>query len=492
MVLLSNTFPPILDDLIIIIYILFVVFTIVKILLDTNSTPKTLAYILLVFAIPVAGLIFYYSFGINYRHKKATKKSTEEYRKLTEAYKKNVTDKTKELIKSHEKSLKKYSDIIHFIYHLGGEKLSINNYKLLINGEQKFPEVLKTLETARHYIHMEYYDWENDTRGNQIKDVLLKKIGEGVKVRVLYDAYASRKIKHNVVKELKAGGAEIFPIIKIKLKAFANRMNHRDHRKIIVMDGHTGFVGGLNVSDRYDNSIDTGLWWRDTHVKITGETVHNLQRHFIINWNAAQPNKISITKELFPDVGLPIVAKEPEFAQVVAGGPIYPMSNIMLTYFKIFTIAKEKLYITNPYFIPSESILDALKQAALSGVDVRLILPEKPDSAIVGAASKFYYTELLQAGVKIFHYKKGFVHAKTVVADKSLSVVGTANMDIRSFDLNFEIMSVIYGEDFGEQLENAFMDDLKLCDEITYEEWLKLGTGKRLAYAIARLVSSFL
>lgn len=492
MALSISAILPFLNELIFLIYILFIIFTICKILLNTSSTPKTLAYILLVIVLPVFGIFFYYSFGINYRHKKAKSLASEEFEKFTKSFKEHVSDNTKKLVKEYHKSLEKYTDLIHFIDQLGEEKLSINQYKLLINGEEKFPEVLKTLVTAKQFIHMEYYAWENDTRGNQIKDVLIKKINEGVNVRILYDAYASRKIKKNIVKELKSAGVEIYPVIKVKLTRLANRMNHRDHRKIIIVDGHTGFVGGINLSDRYDNSIDTGLWWRDTHVKITGETVHNLQRHFIINWNVAQPSKLVFTNELFPKVNTADDGNEPEFAQVIAGGPVYRMSNIMLGYLKLFTTAKKKLYITNPYFIPNESIMDSLKQAALSGVDVRLMLPEKPDSVIVGAASKFYYSDLLYAGVKIYHYKKGFVHAKTVVSDSEISVVGTANMDIRSFDLNFEIMSVIYGKKFAAQLENAFLEDLKLCDEVSYNEWKKQGTFNRLTYSIAQLVSSFL
>jgi len=486
------TLPPFINYMLLAIYALLLIYTIVKILLDTNSTPKTLAYILLVVVLPLFGIFVYFAFGINYRHQKNTKKGAASLKELTEEYKKIVPDHTEELIKKHPRSLGKYTNLIHFLYGLGYEKLSENDFKLLINGEEKFPEVLKTLVTAEHFIHMEYYDWENDTRGNQIKDVLIDRMNAGIKVRVMYDDYASRKMKHNIVKELKAAGAEIYPVIKVKLAAFANRMNHRDHRKVIIMDGHTGFVGGINISDRYDNSIDTGLYWRDTHVKIKGETVHNLQRHFIVNWNACQPNRLAITKDLFPDVKQQEGKKEMEFAQVVAGGPIYPMSPIMLSYFKIFTVAKQKLYVTNPYFIPSDSIVDALKQAAISGVDVRLMMPEKSDSAIVGAASKFYYEQLLQAGVKIFMYKKGFVHAKTVVVDDDLSVVGTANMDIRSFDLNFEIMSVIYGKSLNKQLKKGFIDDLESCDELLYEEWIKQGTLKKLTYAISRLVSSFL
>lgn len=492
MILLSYISSPILYYGLLTIYILVFIYTIIRILLDTNSTPKTIAYILLVLVLPLAGMFFYFAFGINYRHQKSTRDRMAQHIAFTEKYKENVPDGTKTLLKRYAASLSKYSNLIHFIYNLGDEKLSINEFKLLINGEEKFPEVLKTLDTAKYFIHMEYYDWENDTRGNQIKEVLIRKVKEGVKVRVIYDDYASRKMKHNIVKELKAAGAEIYPVIKVKLIAFANRMNHRDHRKVIIVDGHTGFVGGINISDRYDNSIDTGLYWRDTHVKIVGETVHNLQRHFVVNWNACQPYKLSITKELLPIVQQETGKGEADFAQVVAGGPIYPMSNIMLTYFKIFNSAKEKLYITNPYFIPSDSILDALKQAAISGVDVRLMMPEKSDSAIVGAASKFYFRELLQAGVKIFLYKKGFVHAKTVVADTNLSVVGTANMDIRSFDLNFEIMSIIYGKEFAEKLEGTYINDLNECFEIKIEEWNKISILKRLNYSIARLISAFL
>lgn len=492
MIPLNNFLPGFVNYIIALAYALLLAYTIVRILLDTHATSKTLAYILLVVLLPFIGILTYFSFGINYRHKKSNKKRTTALAGFTKSYREIVPDDTKELLKKYAGTLSKYNNLIHFIHSLGGEKLSVNDYKLLINGEEKFPEVLKTLETAKHFIHMEYYDWENDTRGNQIKDVLLRKIKEGVKVRIMFDDYASRKMKHNIVKELKAGGVEIYPVIKVKLVAMANRINHRDHRKLIIMDGHTGFVGGINISDRYDNSIDTGLYWRDTHVKIIGATVHNLQRHFIVNWNACQPNKLSVGKDLFPDVIEIPDRGEAQLAQIVAGGPIYPMSPVMLSYFKIFTTAKEKLYVTNPYFIPNDSILDALKQAAISGVDVRIMMPEKSDSAVVGAASKFYYEELLRAGVKIFLYKKGFVHAKTVVADSSLSVVGTANMDIRSFDLNFEIMSIIYGAPFAKQLEGAFLDDLKECTELSYESWIQQSTFKKLTYAIARLVSSFL
>jgi cardiolipin synthase len=474
-----------------IVYLIALVYTVIRILLDTDSTPKTLAYLLLVFVFPVFGMVFYFSLGVNYRHQKSTAEGVAQHYELDHKYQKEVADHTHELLRSSRDEIGHFEPLIRFLRKIGGEHLSQSRLSLLINGEEKFPDVLETLERAEHHIHMEYYAWENDQRGNQIKDVLLKKIAQGVRVRVLYDDFASAKIKKNVARELKEAGAEIYPQIKVLLWQLANRLNHRDHRKIIIVDGTVGFVGGINVSDRYDNSIDTGLFWRDTHVKITGPLVRSLQRHFTVSWNTSTPAKVEFGKDLFPDTEV-VTSERFSLGQIVAGGPIYPKSNIMLSYFKIFTLAREKLYVTNPYFIPSDSIMDALKQAALSGVDVRLLLPFKSDSKIVGAASRFYFSDLLDAGVRIFLYKKGFVHAKTLVCDSMLSVVGTANMDIRSFDLNFEIMSVIYDKAFAHELENAFLKDLDECLEVNPEDWKKRGFLERLVYSVARLISSLL
>ncbi len=388
--------------------------------------------------------------------------------------------------------LQPYASLISFVRNLNKENLSSNQFKLLINGEEKFPEMLAVLNAATNHIHMEYYAWENDVRGKQIKEVLLKKAKRALVLESCTMLMQAERSNIILSKELQNGGVEIHPVIKVKMAQLANRVNHRDHRKIIIVDGSIGFVGGINLSDRYDNSIDTGLYWRDTHMKITGPGVMNIQRHWIINWHACQNKRLAFNENLIPDKHRKMKTEVTELSQIMVGGPIYPMSNIMLTYAKMFSLAQKKLYITNPYFIPNETILDVLKQAAKSGVDVRLMMPEKSDSALVGAASKFYYKELLYAGVKIFMYKKGFVHAKTAVADGMVSIVGSANMDIRSFDLNFEIFSIVYGEKLAGELEEAYINDLKECDELDYATWIKQSALKRLTYAVARLVSSFL
>ena len=466
--------------------------TVYRIIMNTQSAAKTLAYLLLIIILPAVGIVIYYSFGVDTRHGRSNKQLEASYREVSRDFKGLLDDPSVTLLPDHGEALGHFTELYRFIRAIEREKLTTNSFLLLRNGEEKFPDVLKTMELARHYIHMEYYAWENDVRGNQIKEMLLQKAREGVKIRVIYDDFACHGIRKNIIQELAMGGVEVYPIIKIKLNRLANRLNHRDHRKIIIVDGHTGFIGGINISDRYDNSIETGLYWRDTHLKFTGPGVMNLQRHFLVNWNFCQSVKLGLRD--FPDPD-PVTLASPArqgLSQILAGGPIYSQPNIMLAYARLFTLARERLYITNPYFIPNETILDALKQAALSGVDVRLLLPGKSDSALVGAAARFYFKSLLKAGVKIYLYTKGFVHAKTVVADGFVSIVGTANMDIRSFDLNFEIMPVVYSKALGSELEQMFLADLEDSELITPETWEQQSNLRFVAYATARLVSSLL
>lgn len=476
----------------ILIYLLLLLYTVYRILMDTRSAAKTLGYLLLLIILPLIGIVIYYSFGMDTRHGESNRRLAEQYKAVSGDFSGYLYDLAGNRLPEYRDELGHFNEMARLVKSVGLEKLTTNSFQLLTNGEEKFPEVLASLEQATHHIHMEYYAWENDVRGNQIKEVLVRKAKEGVAVRVLYDDFASRVIRNNIARELTEAGAEVYPVIKVKIHKLANRLNHRDHRKVIIIDGHTGFIGGINISDRYDNSIDTGLYWRDTHLKITGPGVMNLQRHFAVNWNFCQPEHVELHELVLPERPDPGPDSLKGLSQILAGGPFYSQPNIMLGYSKLFSLARKKLYITNPYFIPNETINDSLKKAALSGIDVRVLLPARSDSMLVGAAARFYFLDLLRAGVKFYMYNKGFIHAKTVVVDGFASVVGTANMDIRSFDLNFEIMCLVYGDDFGAQLEEKFLEDLKDSDEITLSEWLGQGRLRFLAYAIARLVSSFL
>jgi len=491
MPLLFNIIQSLLD-LLLALYIPLIIYTLYRILFDTNNSTKALAYILLVITVPVVGVIIYFSFGINYRKHKIYDKQLRIDKKFVEQISSLYHEQINTFEDNYKNKLGDFYSLAKFLLGDSRELLSHNNYKLLVNGENKFPEVFKEISVAKHHIHLEYYIWENDFIGNELKNLLIKKHKEGIQVRVMYDAFGSRSIKNSIVRELREAGVNIFPVLKIKLVAFANRINHRDHRKIIIIDGTIGFVGGINISDRYDNGRNNNNYWRDTHLKILGPAVANLQRHFVTKWNYCSPEFLVVNKLFFPNIDSPNPLNNSELAQIMAGGPDYKRSYILLSFFKIFTQAKKKLYITTPYFIPNETIIIALKQAALGGVDVRLIIPEQSDSIVITAASKYYLRTLLSAGVKVYLYEKGFVHAKTIVADTFLSVIGTANMDIRSFDLNYEINAIIYGNKFGNKMEELFYDDLKQCRQVHYSDWEKLSKWNQLGYSAARLLSYFL
>jgi len=483
---------PLLYYLIFFLYIAIILFTFYRILFDTTNSNKALVYVLLVIILPLIGIIVYFSFGINYRKHKIYSKQMKIDKELRDQITGLYQHQVNTLTEKDKYKLGNYDSLAHFLLTDPHELIGTNEYKLLINGENKFPEMFEAISVAEHHVHIEYYIWENDTRGNQLKDLLIRKVRDGVGVRVIYDAFGSSGIRNNIVREMKKAGVQVFPILKIKLVFLANSINHRNHRKIVVIDGKIGFVGGINISDRYDNRLGNKVFWRDTHLKIEGPTTGSLQRHFITNWNFCSGETLTVNKKFFPYFHLPQISELKEPAQIVAGGPDYKRSYIQLSFFKIFTLAKEKLYVTTPYFIPDESTIMALEQAALGGVDVRLIIPEESDSHIVSAATKYYLEGLLSAGVKVYLYQKGFVHAKTIVADTFLSVVGTANMDIRSFDLNYEVNAIIYGREFGKKMEDMFNDDLKECREMSYSDWEKISKWRKLGYSIARLLSYFL
>lgn len=367
---------------------------------------------------------------------------------------------------------------------------SHNEVKLLLNGENKFPEVIEALKNAQHHIHIEYYIFEDDNIGNQIKELLIQKVAEGVKVRFIYDDFGSRSIRKTTVRELIAGGVEAYPFYKILFIALSNRTNYRDHRKIIVIDGCTGFVGGINVSDRYINGIDKKqLFWRDTHVRINGPGVYYLQYLFICDWNFCAETKLPILPEYFcttkSDNGKAMV-------QIAASGPDSDNPTIMFSLLETIGMAQEELLITSPYFIPGESIMNALNVASLSGVKVKILVPDKSDSFIVNAAARSFYSEVLDSGAEIYLYKKGFVHAKTMVADGQLAIIGTANMDHRSFELNFEVNSMIYDTELAQQLRAAFYEDIKDARQINPKTWAKRPLFRQLPEKLLRLLSPLL
>jgi cardiolipin synthase len=472
--------------------ILLSVFTIVRIIMDTNNSAKTMAYILLVFLFPIGGAVIYFAFGVNYRRRKLFSKKIILNEDLFTKIEDRLSEASLEALNEGHENIKGNEDLIKLLLKDSKAPLSYNKVKLLINGEEKFAEVLKAIESAQSFIHLEYYIFDDDEIGNKIITLLKAKAQQGVTVRFIYDDFGSHGLADNTIETMRLAGIQIFPFFEVKFYLLANRINYRDHRKIIIVDGLVGFTGGINVSDRYINDGDSErLYWRDTHVMIEGPAVNSLQYHFIANWNFCTDETLEINRMFFPNI---FEKKEnhEDLVQIVAGGPDYPTSGIMLSFFTAIVNAKERVYITSPYFVPNESIYDALKKAALSGKDTRLLLPGISDSKIVNAAARSYFKDLLTCGVRIFLYQKGFIHAKTIVVDDNLSMVGSANMDARSFDLNFEINAVVYSKKICKELSDAYLNDINYSVELTAKEWEKRAWWRELFDDIARLLSPLL
>lgn len=477
-----------------ILYIIILITVCLRIIYDTNSTNKTTAYLLLVIFIPIAGMMFYFWFGTNYRKRRVYSKKLIEDDVLARQVIQEVISRTEVSLRRDMRAIGDASSLVKLLLRDSFSPLTTGNaVKLLQNGEEKFPEVLQAMEAAEHHIHIEYYIYEDDNVGHEIKEVLIRKAREGVKVRVIYDAFGS-SIRRKFINELKEAGVEIYPFNRIRFILLANPINYRNHRKIIVVDGHCGFVGGINISDRYINDPryhkgKNQVYWRDAHLRLDGPGVQYLQYLFFCDWNFCSGQKLKPDRLYFRTAENP---KGSESVQIAASGPDSPLSTIMLSLVKAINLAKQEILLVTPYFIPGESVLNALKVAALGGVSVKIIAPGISDSRLVNAAAWSYYDDMLSAGVEIYLYQKGFMHMKAMVVDDYISVVGTANMDLRSFDVNFEVNAIVYGTKLASELRTTFYRDMDDSAKIQPAVWRKRPMFKQFPERIARLLSPLL
>jgi cardiolipin synthase len=405
-----------------------------------------------------------------------------------------IFEYSKQTFDESDKSVKSFKELANLLLKDNQSPLTSNNsVKILINGEQKFPELIKALKEAKDHIHLEYYIYEDDEIGKLIQSVLVQKANEGVTVRLIYDDYGSRSIRKTLVPEMQSKGIYAFPFFKIRFITFANRLNYRNHRKIIVIDGKTAFVGGINISDRYINDPKDSkkLYWRDTHLRIDGPGIQYLQHLFLCDWNFCADSKLEPNDVFFPPLNKMPVHKH-KIVQIAASGPDSRTPAILYSMLQAINLATEEIIISTPYFIPNESLLDALCVASLGGVKIKLLVPLKSDSSFIDHAVRSYYSEILNAGIEIYQYKKGFMHAKTMVCDRKIAMIGTANMDIRSFDLNFEVNAIVYDKEIARELFDIFMDDLKVSEKLDLLTWNKRPRYKKLIENAVRLVSPLL
>lgn len=476
-----------------ILYILLVIGVCLRIIYDTRSVNKTLAYLLTTVFLPFIGIAFYFSFGVNYRKRKIYNKKLVIDGSIKQDFQNMVQLVNDKLAEAGNQISKQDRELMSLLsnnktgYH---PALTNSEIRILSNGEEFFPRLIEELQKAKEHIHIQFYIYEDDVIGNQIKDLLIQKAKQGVEVRFIYDDFGSRDIRKNVVKELQDAGIEAFPFNKIRWIAFANRLNYRNHRKMVIIDGITSFTGGINISDRYINTPASKSFWRDTQIMIKGHSTLSLQRIFLSDWNYCSNRNMVLNRKYFPLVVVP--EQDSVLVQVISSGPDSDLPGILYSVLKSVNLAEKEILLTTPYYIPDNSLQESLIIAALSGIDVKLLVPKHGDSKLVNMASQAYFEDLLQAGVKIYLYKKGFIHAKTFVIDRNMASVGTANLDLRSFDLNFEVSAIIYADKIALQLAEKFEEDLADSDELTLKNWGKRSGFRKMSERIIRLLSPFM
>ena len=475
-------------------YLLALIFVCVRIIYDTRSNTKSLAYLLFAIFVPFAGMAFYLTVGVNYRNRRMYSKKLIENNEMSEKLRERVYRYSKQTLNLSDATVQDHEELATMLLRDNLSPLTSNNaVKLMLNGENKFPDVLQALKDAKNHIHIEYYIFEDDEIGKKIEEILVQKVLEGVQVRVIYDDYGSRAIRKTMVPRMRAQGIQAYPFFKVRFITLANRLNYRNHRKIIVIDGQTAYIGGINVSDKYINDVryPEKLYWRDTHLRIDGPGVQYLQYLFLCDWNFCTELKLEPSEKFFPPLNsIPI--KGNKIVQIAASGPDSSSPVILYAILQAISLASKEILITSPYFIPNESLLDALCVASMGGVKVKLLMPMKSDSLIVDYAVRSYYAELLRAGIEIYQYTRGFVHAKTMVCDAKIAMVGTANMDIRSFDLNFEVNAIVYDREFATELQSVFYEDLKSSAKLDAEDLKKQSKLKTFFERVLRLLSPLL
>lgn len=465
--------------------LLLFIFQIITILFHEFRYPsKTVAWLVILFVFPIIGFVMYYFLAKEYRQRKIVRRRGLRYipdpRHESRRYAASAG-----LDESAMDGLWKEPRLYALLNNIPSASFTKQNeVRVLTDAEMAYPAMLEAMERARETIHFEFYTIRHDETGKKFQQVLIRKAAEGVKVRCIFDGVGSYKLENRFVSELQQAGVEVCIFLPPLIAFFDKRMNYRNHRKIVVVDGIRGYIGGLNIGDEYLGGDPKLGFWRDTHLELVGDAVYSLQYTFIQDWLFVSGEHLT-DAALFPEhhnTGNKRV-------QMISSGPDAHWDAILEMYFGAITTAKKRIFIATPYFVPDPSISMGLKTAAISGVDVRIIYPARPDSKLVNYASLSYFEELMQAGVRFYSYQKGFIHSKVLIMDDILASVGTANMDMRSFFSNFELNAVLYDKETIQRLEADFLQDLKNSKELkleTFQQRSRLQKGKEVA---ARLLS---
>lgn len=464
------------------IYILYwiIVFVCVLTILHKRLDPtRSLSWIVVLIMLPVGGIILFLCFGQNFRRKWINfRRGAREYEFIDKYYRKQLNEIAGLTSGS---SIGNDRQMITLLLNNSRAFLtSNNNVEILHNGKETFGAIMEAIGNARESIHIEYYILEADSVGMSLIELLEKKAREGVKVRILYDQVGSWKLKSKIIKRIKRSGIEIKCFFPVIFTLLSSRMNNRNHRKIVVVDGCVGFTGGINIAERYLSEK-----WYDTHLRITGDSVRLLQLTFLSDWHYATKEVVKDWKKYFSQ-STELVGKTA--MQIVVSGPDMPWESIMQAYFEAITKARESIYISTPYFMPTQPILTAIKVAALGGIDVRIMMPRHSDFRPADYASRSYFSELIDAGVKIYLFNDGIIHTKMLCVDDHICSIGSVNMDQRSLEDNYEVTAIMYDREIVEESKSRFLEGCDRCHLLTQS---RHGSHAFLE-AICRLVSPIL
>ena len=464
--------------ILVILYVPIALSMVISLLVNGIRPSKTLGWLLAIFTIPVAGILLYLMLGRNRRKRRLVKRRGSALRLPVQAGKNwSVYASSK-----YRKIMQLVASNCLLI------PTSRNEVAMLKDGKSTFESIFRALEGAKNYIHLQYYIYEEGELANRLLELFQRKVKDGVRVRLIYDGIGSYTLSRSYINRLKSAGVEVYPFLPYRFGRFLTRLNYRNHRKIITIDGNTGFTGGINISDKYLKGDEELGMWHDMHLRIEGPAVSYLDYIFATDWFMVSEKKLEECLNPGVDEG----DSTPCVVQLVSSGPDDVFANIEQLYFSIISRANSYVYITNPYIIPSQEILKALQVASLAGVDVRLMISRKSDSKLVRWSVQSYFEPLLKAGARIFLFPDGFLHSKIMVSDDDICSVGTANIDVRSFEHNYEVNAIVYDKDFTEILKEDFITDCRKCEELRYEQHMKRPWLNRLMEGIARVFTPLL
>ena len=468
--------------ILLVIYLAITIGGIVAVLMDNKQPEKTMAWILVLCFMPIVGIIFYLFFGQNTRKEKVISERSMDL--LMKRSMLEFAEQENLHIPRRNRPLMKL-----FTNQNWALPFKDNEVSIFTDGYEFVSTLLYNIGQAQDHIHLDTYIIEDDPLGNLVADVLIDKARQGVEVRLLYDDVGGWRVKDRFFKRMKAAGIQVYAFMPVRFPAFTGKVNYRNHRKLCVIDGKVGFIGGMNIALRYVKGTARQTW-RDTHLCIRGGAVYAIQRAFLVDWYFVSRTLVT-DRRYYPPVDKTI--DNNCLTQIVTSSPVSPWPDIMQGYVRVLLQAHRYVYMESPYFLPTEPVLFAMRTAALSGVDVRLIVPRHGDAKLVELASRSYLMEVIEAGVKVYLYEPGFNHSKILVSDDNLSSCGSTNIDFRSFENNFEANAFFFNEGMALRLKKVFLTDQAqstLVDDVSY--FIKRPFLQRLLESLVRLLSPLL